>query len=573
MKMAKAIIGVLAILALLPSAPAARAESPKPASPHEDLRIGVSQFPSTLNPLYDEMVAKTLVLGGVTRPMTAHDASWKPACMICAQLPSYENGLAKQETKADGKPGLAVTYELKKDLFWADGEPVTTKDILFTYAVGKDPRAGVDANEFYAKDIVSVEALDERRFTIHFDKVKCDFAAIDGFYPLPEHLEKKIFDAGPQDYKTHTLYITAPTTAGLYFGPYKVAKFEQGAAITLERNSNWKGKPPYFKTVSFRTIENSAALSANLLSGDIDYIAGELGLTLDDALSFETRLKARHPGEFTAVYKPGLTYEHIDLPLDKPPFTDKRLRAALLYGVNRTAINDQLFGGKQPVAATDINPLDTVFDAGVKTYAYDPAAAEKLLDELGWKKGEDGFRRDAQGNKLSFPLSTTAGNLSRENIEAAIQSDWKKIGVEARIENQPARVLFGDTMRERKFTGGVMYAWLSAPQDIPKTTLYSTYVPDKANNFAGQNYPGYKNPKMDKLIDDLDTVCAPEKQKQFWHELQALYADELPALPLYYRSDSFFIPAWLKGVVPTGNLNPSTLWLEDWSVAQGTAQP
>jgi peptide/nickel transport system substrate-binding protein len=160
---------------------------------------------------------------------------------------------------------------------------------------------------------------------------------------------------------------------------------------------------------------------------------------------------------------------------------------------------------------------------------------------------------------------TTAGNQSRENIEQAIQSDWKKIGVAAPIDNQPARVMFGDTMRQRKFEGGVMYAWMSAPQSIPKTTLYSTMVPEKGNNWAGQNYTGYKNPKVDKIIDDLDVSCGPEQQKALWHELQSTYAEELPALPLYYRADSFFIPRWLKGVVPTGHLNPSTLWIEDWS--------
>lgn len=560
MKMAKVFLGILGIFALLLPNPAA-------ADEHRELKIGVSQFPSTLHPFFDEMVAKSLVLGATLRPITVHDADWKSACMLCTELPTYDNGRAKKEQHKDGTTGIAATYTLKEGLTWGDGTPVTTKDILFAYEVGKNPKSGVGNGEFFSKDIVSIDAADDRSFTIHFLKEKCDFAPIDDFYPLPEHLERKIFEKDPETYKARTLYNTASTTPGLYFGPYKIAKVESGASITLEKNTTWKGAPPWFDKVTFRTVENSASLQANLLSGDIDYIAGELGITLDEAISFEKRLNSMHPDQYNTLYKPSLTYEHIDLSLDRKPFDDVHLRQALLYGINRQALNDQLFGGKQPVAATDVNPLDTVFAKDVKQYAYDPASAEKLLDEAGWKKKDDGFRYNGKDEKLVVRLSTTAGNQSRENIEVAIQSDWKKIGIDAKIDNQPARVLFGDTMRQRKFEGGVMYAWMSAPQNIPKTTLYSSMAPEKANNFAGQNYTGYKNPKMDKIIDDLDVVCAPDKNMALWRDLQALYADELPALPLYYRADSFFIPVWLKGIVPTGHLNPSTLWIENWSAA------
>ncbi|MEZ0224369.1 MAG: peptide ABC transporter substrate-binding protein [Alphaproteobacteria bacterium] len=558
--MAKVFLGILGICALLLPQQALAEE-------HRELKIGVSQFPSTLHPFFDEMVAKSLVLGAALRPVTVHDAEWKSVCMLCTELPTYDNGRAKKETHKDGTTGIAATYTLKEGLFWGDGKPVTTKDILFAYEVGKNPKSGVGNGEFFSKDIVSVEASDERSFTIHFLKEKCEFAPINDFYPLPEHLERKIFEKDPETYKARTLYNTASTTPGLFFGPYKIAKVESGALITLEKNPEWKGTNPWFDKVTFRTVENSASLQANLLSGDIDYIAGELGITLDEAISFEKRLNNTHPGRYNTVYKPSLTYEHIDLNLDRKPFDDVRLRQALLYGVNRQALNDQLFGGKQPVADSDINPLDTVFAKDVKKYTYDPAAAEKLLDDAGWEKKEDGFRHNDKGEKLVVRLSTTAGNQSRENIEVAIQSDWRKIGIDTKIDNQPARVLFGDTMRKRKFEGGVMYAWMSAPQNIPKTTLYSSMVPEQANNFAGQNYTGYRNKKMDQIIDDLDIVCAPDKNMALWRDLQVLYAEELPALPLYYRADSFFIPSWLKGVVPTGHLNPSTLWIENWSAA------
>lgn len=558
MKMAKVFLCLLVLFGLAAPAPAV-------ADAHKDLRIGVSQYPSTMHPYFDEMVAKSLVLGATSRPVTVYGPDWKPACMLCTELPSYENGRAKKEELADGKTGIAATYTLKDGLFWGDGVPVTTKDILFAYDVGKHPKSGVGNGEFFIKDILSIDAADDKTFTIHFAKEKCDFAPIGDFHPLPEHLERAIFEKDPETYKNRSLYNTAPETAGLWNGPYRLGKASSGAFITLERNKEWKGTSPYFDRVTFRTIDNSSALTANLLSGDVDYIAGELGIMLDEALSFEKRLKAARPGKFNVVYKQGLTYEHIDLPLDKAPFDNVDMRRALLYAIDREAVSAQIFGGHQQPAVSNINPLDPVFTTDVVSYKKDLEKSGALFDALGWKKGADGFRVNGKGERLRITLSTTAGNRTRELIAQAIQSDMKKAGVDMQIDLQPARVLFGDTMRKREFKGGVMYAWMSAPQSIPKTTLYSSMIPTKDNNWAGQNYPGFSSKKMDTIIDDLDTVCEADKNLALWHELQALYADELPALPLYYRADSFIMPVWLKGVTPTGHLHPSTLWIENWS--------
>ena len=544
------------------------AQTAQSASPAEQLKIGMSQFPSSLHPYYDEMVAKSLVLGAALRPMTAHDASWNPVCLLCTELPNYENGRAKKETRADGGKGIAATYTLKDNLFWDDGTPLTSGDIVFAWQVGRHPQSGIDNAEFFAKDIVDITVDDDKNFTIHFDKEKCEFAAINDFHPLPAHLERKIFEEDPATYKNRTLYNTAPTTPGLYTGPYKIAKVEQGAAVTLDKNPQWKGTAGAFDTVTFRTIENTAALSSNLLSGDIDYIAGELGLPLDQAIAFEKRLSAAKPGGFDISYKPGLTYEHIDLNLGVETFQDVRVRQALLYAIDREAINNSIFDGRQPVAATDINPLDTVYVDTVKKYAYDPEKAAELLEAAGWRLQDDGFRYNGKLEKLTVVLSTTAGNQSREMIQLAIKSDWEKAGISTVIANEPARVLFGDTMKERKFKGGVMYAWMSSPRNIPKTTLHSSMIPSAANNYAGQNYAGYGSLTMDKIIDDLDVVCEPSRNLWLWGDLQRLYAEELPALPLYYRADSFFVPRWLKGIVPTGHQYPTTLWIENWSITE-----
>src|SRR5205823_6865645 len=134
--------------------------------------------------------------------------------------------------------------------------------------------------------------------------------------------------ADPAQYRVQTRYATDPTNPGLYNGPYRVSEIAAGSHLLLEPNPYWPEPPGSFRRITVRAIENTAALEANLLSGTIDMVAGELGLPLDEGLAFAKR----HGDAFQIVYKPGLVYEHIDLNLAHPVLANRRLREALILG-------------------------------------------------------------------------------------------------------------------------------------------------------------------------------------------------------------------------------------------------
>lgn len=540
----------------------AGAATPLHAQPKgkDELVIGITQYPTTLHPSIESMLAKTYVLDMTRRPFTAYDASWQLICMLCTDLPSIEKGTAKVEELPEGKKGIAVTYTIQPEAKWGDGTPITTKDVLFTYEVGKHPQSGVANGELYRR-ITKIDVKDDKTFTIHFDKLTFDYAAINDFFVLPEHIERARF-AEPAAYRSRNGYDTDTTNPGLYFGPYKITEKVVGSHIVLEQNPTWWGKKPYFRRIVIRVVENTAALEANLLSGSIDYIAGELGLSLDQALAFEKR----HGGKFDIVYKSSLIYEHIDVNLDSPILKDKRVRQALLYGIDREAINKALFGGRQPVAQTFVNPLDWVYDENTAHYTRDEKKAAALLEEAGWTAKGKGTRVNAKGEPLVVELMTTAGNKNREQVQQVLQSQWRQLGIDVRIRNEPARVFFGDTVTRRKFSGLAMFAWFSAPENVPRSTLHSNEIPRTDNNFSGQNYTGYSNPEVDKLIDATEIELDRDKRKVLWDKLQAIYAEELPALPLFFRADPYIMPKWLKGIEPTGHQDISPLWVENWRV-------
>ena len=555
--------GLIALAASLIAAPALAADKTpgKTASrtPGDGkLTIGITQFPSTFNPYIDPMLAKSYILAMTRRPVLTYDAKWKLRCFLCEQVPSIENGLAKIVTLPNGKKGIEVTYTLKPGLTWGDGTPLTTKDIIFAWKVGRHPKTGVQNRQDFLQ-MIKIEAKDDRTFTVTIDRLRFDFAQM-APEPLPAHLEAAAFK-DPAKYQFRTLYNTETTRKGLYNGPYRIARKVSGSFVVLVPNERWGGKKPFFKRIVVSVIGNTTALEANLLSGDIDYIAGELGLTFDQGISF----RKRYGGRFRFIFKSGLIYEHIDLNLSNPILKDIRVRRALLYGVNRALISKALFRGQQPVADSSVSPLDWIASKEIPKYPYDPAKARALLKAAGWTMKDGGaYRTNSKGERLSFTLMTTAGNASRERIEQVLQAHWRRIGIHIRIKNQPARVFFGTTVRRREYPAMAMYAWISAPESVPRATLHSKMVPTKKNNYGGANYTGFKNAEMDRVLEDIERELDPKKRQALWRRLQQIYASELPVLPLYFRANPYIIPKWLKGIVPTGHLVPTTMWIEHW---------
>lgn len=544
----------LAAAALLFAAAPASAQAKR-----ESLTIGMTQFPATMNPLIDSMLAKSYVLAMVRRPLMTFDANWQLVCLLCTEVPTFENGLAKRIDLGDGNQGVAVTMTLHPKAAWGDGTKLTSRDVAFTIEVGKHPKSGIASSELFRR-ILKVEIKDDKTFTLHVDRVTFDYNRwiLD---ILPAHLEEKAF-AEPADYRNRTLFDREPANKGLYAGPYRVTEVVPGSHIALAPNEHWWGQKPHFQRVVVRVIENTAALEANLLSGAVDYVAGELGLSLEQVLAMEERLKDR----FRFVYKAGLIYEHMDVNLDHPILKDKRVRQALLLGIDRGKLSEQLFKGKQPVAHSSVNPLDWVNNPDTPKYGFDPERAKKLLEEAGWTEIRGGIRHNKAGERLSFAFMTTAGNRTRELIQQIVQGQWRQIGIDARILNQPARVFFGTTVTQRKFDGVALFAWISAPESVPRTTLHSSFIPTAANNWSGQNTTGFKNAEADALIDRIERELDREKRRALWHRLQVLYAEELPALPLFFRADGYVLPHWLDGVVPTGHQYSTTLWIEQWRV-------
>lgn len=536
---------------------------------NDELKIGISQEFDSLNPILSSMVASSYIRYIVNRRMTNLDSNNKWQAQIVKELPTIENGLAKIIT-VDGKKKIVTQWEIKENVKWGDGTPLTCQDIAFSRDVALSKNVSIPEREVYEQiEKIDVDPKNPKKCTFTYQKAIWNYVnQLGTYYLLPKHLEEKIFEKHKnqkEGYEKNSTYTKNPTNPGLYNGPYVVSEIKLGDHITMVPNKHFYGDAPKIKRIIIKLIPNTGTLEANLRSGTVDKIS-VLGLTFDQAISLEKKIKTESVA-FTVEFEPSSVYEHIDLNLDNAILKDIKVRKALATAIDKEQLVKSLFEGKQPAAVHFITPKDPWYTddpKSVTTYRYSKRQAAKLLDEAGWKEGTDGYRYK-DGKKLSLVFMTTAGNKTREAVQVYLQNQWKQVGVEIVIKNEPGRVFFAETTKKRRFDMA-MYAWVANPENNPRSTQHSGMISSEKNGWSGQNYPGWNNPRMDKLIEDMDGEFDPKKRIELAAEMQKLYTDELPVLPLYYRTDNAVIPKNLKNFKIPGHQFSETNEVERWTL-------
>lgn len=533
------------------------------APSNKQLIIATTQEFESLNPLIMSMAASNYISLMVNRQVVLIDSKWNFYCELCTEFPSIENGKAKVFEEG-GKKKIRAEWTLKPGLKWGDGKPVTAKDIQLAYEVGRSPNVSVPAKDVFERiESLTVDAKDPLKFVTVLKEARYDFFQLT-WNPIPSHIEGPIWEKTKNQmgaYEKQTAYVTAPTTPGLYNGPYILTEMKLGSHVIVKKNENFAGKKAEIEKIIVKLIPNTQTLEAAIVSGEIDMI-GDLGFSFDQAVEFEKR---SDKSKFKTLFRDGLVYEHIDLNLRNPIFQDLNVRKALLHAIDREKLAKALFAGKQQAALSNIHPLDAYYTDAVTKYPADLKKAGELLDAAGWKMGKDNFRYK-DGKKFEISIMTTSDNKSRELVQQYIQAELKKVGVALSIKNEPARVFFGETVKKAAYPGMAMYAWISSPDNPPKSTLHSSEIPTEKNQWSGQNSGGWSNKKVDSILDAIMVEFDFAKRKALMAELQKIYVDEVPVIPLYLRAQIGVIPAQLTGFELTGHQFYSTLNVEHWSL-------
>lgn len=555
-----------------PAATAQPAAQPAatPVALKDTIVVGMAQEPDTLFAPITSMYVASVVQSFINKGLTERDNENVYQPRIAERTPTLENGGAKLTKAADGKDQLTVTYKIRDGVKFSNGDAVTSEDFKYSWQLYLDkdvPVVGrVTANRYQAVNTPDPKTVEVVYKPGELDPLYFAFCC--------SLTSKKAVDAvgGPAKIKDSKL-----TREPVYAGPYRVKEWAPGVAITLEaRDDFWLGKPKT-KTIIVKFIADTNTMLAQVRAGQVDIVT-EDALGLDqipelDKLEAETSAKA--------IYTASATWEHIDFNHRDPKagaaanagphpiLSDKSVRQAIAHGVNRESITKQILYGKtKPLHSFYFPPSwATPAESDITLYPFDQSKAKSLLEAAGWKVGADGIREKG-GQKLELKLASTAGNKMREQTTQVMANDLKAIGMKINIDLQPAAKYFA-ARGEGPLSGATfdlgLYAWVGG--DDPLSTLYyCDQIPTKENNFSGQNFPGYCNQEVTRLMKDGNNRLLQAERKPLYVQAQKLWTADLPVLPLYQRLNQTIAPKSLKNFKPAPTNTPPSWNAYEWEL-------
>lgn len=506
---------VVAALALGMYVPSALAQQRK-----DTVVIGMAQEPDGLMMLFHSMAAGMAVNNSLFAGMVEYNDKWQLYPRTVEKIPTLKDG--DWELLPGGK--MKVTWKFKRTFTWHDGKPYTALDASWTYLMARNPRSPTVSRFVLRKIDNMIVPNPNNPYTLVVQWNERYPFANTGHTVYPKHVLEREYLKDPGQLRAHK-----QNRFPIGNGPYKMVEWTAGSHITLEAYDKYPEGVPRVKRQTWRFILDSTVLQANVIANQVD--ATEINnFSIEQMLDIERRNPAQK-----AHYTPAMIWEHIDMNLDNEWLRDKRVRHALIHAINREELSQQLFHGRQPVSHTWLPERHEGYNKDVKKYAFDPARSRALLAEAGFTMGPDGILRDRAGKRFEMTIMTTAGNAVREQVQQILREQFRAVGVDLKIDNRPAGVLFGQITRRREYPHLVMYAWLMSPSTLPSPLWHSNQIPTAANNWEGNNIPGWRNAENDKLSDEIGQEIDTAKRIAMFKKQQAIWAEDLPSIPLYFR--------------------------------------
>jgi peptide/nickel transport system substrate-binding protein len=572
----------LAFLAAVILAPATYAQTPPRVA-----TVALAQEPDRF---YEPATQEgQLVANLVFDPLVGLDDKMNPYPVLASVIPSPDNGLVKLSGDG-GDRRLVVTMPLRQGVTWSDGEPFTADDVVYTWQLMMNPESGfvttvedklksvdkVDDNTVQFTYLSSNEAhaLDPDRYKNQGTDPVVDPLYMFGLYDAPaiypRHKLREIIGDDPR----HNPQISALETSDFArspvgTGPFVLSSWDPGNALTF--TSRGVALPqrmgqPALDSVVFRIMPDKNDSLSQLSGGQIQAVASD-ALSASDAPVLDTL-----PG-VQAHYTPGSAWEHLTFNLDNPMLGDSSVRQAIVYAVDRDALNAQVMSGKAELSAGQVPSWSWAFDPDLQKYAHDAGKANQLLDAAGWtRSAPDGVR--SKGNqRLSFKYWYTPASF-RPALVSMIKDQLAQVGIEVVPQSIDGSTLFDvsgsvpQSLVSRQFDI-VEFAWVSTydPGADALFNMASANVPSKANGYQGGNYGNYKNPRIDTLLGQLQSSIDPSFRAIALHEAQGIWQSDLPVVPLLLRPVTTASSTGLLNFRPTPAPDGETWNVEQWALA------
>jgi peptide/nickel transport system substrate-binding protein len=532
------------------------------------LVVATTREPVTLHPVFGiDGMATVEILGALFEPLTLYDDRHQLVPCLATEIPTLANGglrlLSEAEAKARGGRMESI-WHLRPGACWSDGEPVRAEDFIFTYELIKDPDVPALSREVESR-IVRMESRDDGHTLVVLWKEPYAFAC-EGHRHLvvPQHLEEPRF-RGLEDKKKYqrTPFNQHPVGNG----PYEVEEWAYGRHLVLKRQPFWHGPRPSLERLTYRFIPEPETVLANLETGRLGAVS-PVALDYELGLEYAHRAQARGDDPYVVETRPGLWWEHIDFNTDNPITADKRVRQALALGLNRRGLCELLFPEQDCGTDTWLPPLHPAcfppagLNPDLPRYPYDPDRASRLLEEAGWER-KAGQMRSRDGRPLRLTLTFVAGESLSDRVAQFVKEDWRALGVDLDLRPQDAKLFAENSAESRAYQGLSLYPWLLDPSADGITFWTQENIPTEERP-TGQNNPHWRSERSDQLLIQATQTLDLAERRKLLLEQQRIWADELPAIPLFFQPEVAIRHCALQGWRPTGTDTPITWNCFDW---------
>lgn len=432
--------------------------------------------------------------------------------------------------------GLKYTFTIKDGVKFWDGNAATAKDLEFVYYLLSDPKydgpndisksfiKGLDAyKNGSAEKIEGIKVVDDKTLEITTEK-KSGAAIYNLQIPI---MEKSYY--GPDFKKGDTAKVKEKNSSPMGSGQYKFVEYKPGQELKLVANENYFKGAPKIKNVIFSVTPQGQELQR--------VIAGETDIDMADVSP--DNMKAAEDAGFIDIYRfPTNGYGYVGLNDADPKFKDVKVRQALMYGLNRAAVVDKVYGEYARVVNIPESNVSWAYDdTDVNKYEFNLDKAGQLLDEAGWKLNSDG-KREKDGKVFTIKFTCMSPHPVTDIMVPVMKDDYAKLGIDVTVENLDWPTLY-EKATNKQLEAYFMAAGLTPDPDTSQATVFKTNGP--------QNYYNYSNPEIDKLYDKGLAELTTETRKPVYKEIYKILNNDLPILYVYQRSDMWVANARVKG--------------------------
>ncbi|MFT3855356.1 MAG: ABC transporter substrate-binding protein [Ilumatobacteraceae bacterium] len=470
------------------------------------------------------------------------------------EAPGATSGTASS-TPASGS-GMKLTYEINPKAVWDDGSPITVKDFQCTFEATMGTTGTLTTTGYDQITSVDQGASDHEVVVT----LKSVYAPYKNLFANPGPLKAAAFPNGCKD-------ISADLQDSIPFSsrPYKLDSWSPDQAVLTKNDKYWGDDTAKVSKVVIVPKTDTDTELASLKSGEVDFIFPQAANGITEALD-DPNIK------YTPGY--GVQYESLWFQQKTGPFSDPAFRKGFAHMIDRDEIlkniYDPLFPGSELLnCGAWVPTIGKWCDQSDYANFHDEAAGEKFLTDGGYTKNSSGmWEKDGKVPEIRWVI--TAGNKRREDTQALMIPEFKKLGFNVVQDNCDAACVFQKRLPALDYDLA-MYIWVASPDPTVTTILACENIPSDANQGAGQNTAAWCNEEATDLMHQSDAELDVSKREEEIHQIGKLMVDDAVSVPLYQFPN---IAAWrtdkLDGPVDADAANYQAFQnINEWTVKSG----